>query len=93
MGKHAARVLDRQARQQQALLQGAKHVQHLRGSALQTPPALPDDAAPSARLVPSRAHAAAMHPRAQPEQLGGAPWPQELKPAVASGARLAPPQS
>ena len=37
-----------------------------------------EDSAPSASRDCLKAQAAATHPRAQPEQLGGWPWPQEL---------------
>ena len=37
--------------------------------------ALYEDPAPSARLVASRARGAPTHPGAQPEQVGGLPWP------------------
>ena len=39
---------------------------------------LSDDTAPSASLDRLKARAAPTHPRAQPEPLGGLPWPQEL---------------
>ena len=42
------------------------------------PPTLPEDSAPSACLDGLQARAAPTHPRAQPEQLEGLPWPQEL---------------
>ena len=38
---------------------------------------LPDDAAPSARLVPPAAQAAPTHPGAPPEPLGSLRWPHE----------------
>ena len=54
---------------------------------LEVPSTDSEDAAPPARLVPSRAQAAPTQPRAPLEQLGSPPWPQR------SGARLWPPQS
>jgi hypothetical protein len=42
------------------------------------PSTLCEESAPSARLAPCRPWVAPTHPRAQPEPLGGLPWPQEL---------------
>ena len=41
------------------------------------PSTLSEDSAPSASLDSLKTQAAPTHPRAQPEQLGGLPWPQE----------------
>jgi hypothetical protein len=43
---------------------------------VEVPSALPEDTAPSARLVAPKAQLAPTEPRAQPEPLEGWPWPQ-----------------
>ena len=48
------------------------------GGSLGRPPALPEDGAPAARLVPNQAQAAPTDPRAPPDQLGGLPWTRRL---------------
>ena len=48
------------------------------GSWLKVASTLPEDRAPSASLHHLKAQAAPTHPRAQPQQLGGLPWPQQL---------------
>ena len=48
-----------------------------RDSRWKGPSTLPDDSAPSARLVPPGAQAAPSQPRAPPQHLGGVPWRQE----------------
>ena len=63
-----------EARNAQAMFNLAWMYAH--GSWWKVPSTLFDGPTPSARLVAPRAQAAPTRPRAQPEQLGSAPWPQ-----------------
>ncbi len=61
-----------------------------RRSWLKVPSALHDDTAPSVLLDYLKAQAASTHSSAQPEHLGGSPWPPQLASARSQGDEFSP---